>query len=385
MEAAVKIIKRKKSSNFFVVIHDARFDTKDRRKAYSTGESEKAKAYVAGLRIEREVKAGLDRGVEPEKTRRSPITSEFMCQLDLERLVGARPAKGHVEGITWAWKAIGSFFDDFYEVTAERLRNYVAFRRGRNPRAPLVRNQSIKRELQALKRTLTYMAVSLGYPVKVPVDWPKLKDDPKDSKRAGRPVSPEEVKKLFAAIEGNRRLFPIALFILATGLRREEAMKAEAVMMREPNEPLPAGVVAILAMPGEICKWGRARDVALTATARDALLAMGRRPYALDKPLRIASAGAGLQTISARTLRHALYKGGAMCGDAFAVKVVMGHQETDTSCHYVHGSDLAAAKVALAQDRHFGVAEIWRAYRGAPTVGGTPGGTVTDLTFGRSA
>lgn len=274
---------------------------------------------------------------------------------DLARAQGdGVTAKQHA-ALCYLWARLREVLGDLRDaatLTASDLSAYVAARR------PHAKGQTIRRELQALRRglTLAERARELTNPLR-PSDWPRVKSDPMNEQQRGKYHPPEILRAWLEAMDPDAR--DAATFALLTGLRATEIARVSAQWV----DPLPAhmaeqeGVVALLRVPAASAKNRKERTVALTSEAH-AIIAKRLR---VD-PMRELVFGRVLhrrafetarrkigypRTITLRDLRHTHASIGAAVS-VHGTRDALGHGRLSVTDRYVTSRLEQVAAVAAA-------------------------------------
>jgi integrase len=234
-------------------------------------------------------------------------------------------------------------------------------------RRAVVTGQTVRKELQALKRGLTE-ARKRGHSVPRFDAWPEVTTSPPKASQAGQLHDAAVLRRWLAELAepscrmAARRRNPLAPlqagFVLRTGLRAEEARRVRMswVEVAATDSPVPA----FLRIPRQASKTKRERVVALTEDAAGLLLQAsehtpqgeplfpGNYRKAFDGAARrIGYAG----TVTLRDLRHCYATFGSMGGDLVAVQSALGHTDLRTTSRYVHGTSARTAVASLSVER----------------------------------
>ncbi len=225
----------------------------------------------------------------------------------------------------------------------DQIQNFVAARRERGNRG-----QSIRKDLQALKRGLD-IARRRGWIRAVP-DFPKVRSDPPKETQKGQLHAPHLLRAWLDALPLEAR--DEAEFALLTGLRATEIKRASATWVE--RAPADAGVPALLRVPAAASKTRTERVVGLTA---EALVILERNPNGFPETHRNARRTAAKQIAYARniTLRDLRHTYGTLAlqgtGDAIAAQAALGHTELATTQRYQSSTlkRTASASIAVAR------------------------------------
>lgn len=327
----------------------------------STGETDKKRARI----VEQEFRI--------EATKNPPInltketTLAHVIALDVRRAETARKDVGEqtVTTLKIAWKHLAKFFGiDSHPraVTPATVRQYLEHRRTAG-----VRGQTIRREIQALRRGLK-LAQQEGWIKSVPEPWPQVKRDPKDEQRRGK-VHPLPI--LLAYLEEVRRRsddaadeFCLALF---TGLRAGELKRLQEDWVV--TAPPDSATGAIIKLPAWATKDREERivgcpDIALEIIRRRAQKVAAGTPLLFAGKhrtvYRSAAAAIGRRfnytaRITLRDCRHTFATlADKLTNDRKAVQDLLGHSSPAITEMYLH-SDVA--RVTRASQS---VAEWWQ-------------------------
>jgi integrase len=269
--------------------------------------------------------------------------------------MGADPAT-RGQTLKWMWaqllKHLGDL--DVGAVDYDLVLDYIGKRR-----AAGAKGQTIRREVQALKRGLV-MAERRGWIGRAPGHWPAIKSDAPDEKQRGKLHPIESIRLMLGELAPEVR--DEVTFVALTGLRAAEVKRVRYAWA----EPLPSSspVPAVLRIPAAASKTRQERIVGLSQEALDILeRRFAAKPEAElvfsqenhKKALRDACKRAGVARITLRDLRHtyatlALHR----TGDAVAVQAALGHNDLRTTQRYlsstVERTVSAGASVAAALD-----------------------------------
>lgn len=241
-------------------------------------------------------------------------------------------------------------------ITYEELERYMLVRRSEK-----ARGQTIRRELQALKRGLR-IARRKKWIHTLPVDWPEIRNDPARASQAGKLHPSPVLARWLAALAPDAR--DQAELVLRTGLRATEVRRLLGSWV-EDVEP-EAGVPFLLRVPAAATKGRRERIVGLTDESY-AILERRALERGLCTPLlggyhreeyETAAKRIGYaQRITLRDLRHTYATWAAHgTGDAAAAQAALGHKDLRTTQRYltstVRRTAGASVAVAAAWSRH---------------------------------
>src|SRR6185436_6583707 len=122
----------------------------------------------------------------PPRGQRSTLAQ--VSAADIARAEGDGVTASQAKTLRYLWARVLEHFkpdSDPAEIDFERVEKYVHARRANGQRG-----QSITREVQCLKRGLK-IAKRRSWIDEFPVDWPRIKSDPPDARRAGKWVPVE--------------------------------------------------------------------------------------------------------------------------------------------------------------------------------------------------
>jgi len=244
------------------------------------------------------------------------------------------------------------------DIDYDRVEAYVARRREEK-----ARGQTIRKEIQALKRGLK-AARRKGWVGELLDDWPELRNDAKDVRKAGKLHPASTIAAWLEALDqvpkaqGARAQ---AEFVLRTGLRAHEVYRVCWAWV-EPSLP-GLEVPALLRLPDSGTKDREERRVGLTVEAL-ALLERERDGKGFNDPIfpgdhhrAYRAASTAIQSprvITLRDLRHCHASWGAYkSGDVAAIKDALGHADLETTQLYLSSTLQRTAGTALAVGQLF--------------------------------
>ena len=232
------------------------------------------------------------------------------------------------------------------------VQRYVAARRREG-----VRGQSIRKEVQALKRGLV-AARRAGEIGRVLDDWPKIRSDAPRMAQAGKLFEVGEVLKWLEALATiNEPAWLLYEVAMRTSLRAEELRRLTWGWLEA--APLGTDMHALLRVPAAAAKNRRERVVGVPAETLT-LLERARTGRGLDEPLfpradyrkSLANAArrAGLsRPPTLRDLRHTHATVAAQAtGDAAGVQAALGHRDLAMTQRYMSATIARAAGAAMA-------------------------------------
>lgn len=254
--------------------------------------------------------------------------------------------------LEWIWGRMVDFFGpatDIAKVNFETVQEYIGHRRRQG-----VKGQTIRREVQALKRGLQ-IAKRRGWIPRVMDDWPLIRSDAPDEKKKGKLVHPDAVRAAIATMHADAR--DELLFAALTGLRAAELKRVrfDWVAPAPTGSPCPA----LLQLPAQATKTRHPRTVGLSQYALDILRQRSHSGNELvfsqanhKKALRLACERAGVPRFTLRDLRHT-YATFALTGtsDAVAVQAALGHTDLRTTQLYQSSTLVRTAAASAAVEK----------------------------------
>lgn len=317
---------------------------KEYRGSCGTCSRREAEAFERRKRSELEARA-------PKRRQARGHTLAELAGLDVDRAIAEGvDEETRVPTLThlWSWlvRELGDI--DPERIDARKVGEYVAARRRRK-----VAGQTIRRELQCLKRGLT-LAYRRGWVSAKPDsdEWPRLRSAPK-GRTAGKSHDPDVVRRWLAELHQDAR--DEAVLVALTGLRSQEAKRICPSWVRP--APPGAGVPALLEVPAAGAKTRKPRVLGLPAQA---VAIIERRAVARDVPVlsqsnfkkhrgAVAKRIGYATTITLRDLRHChLTWGLEGTGDARATLEAAGHTDLRTTERYLHTTLTRTAGIAQA-------------------------------------
>lgn len=299
-------------------------------------------------RHERAIRAKAE--ANAPKVRKGVGTLKDLSDADIQRVKTGKRDAGHIRRIQDIWKELHYAFgenSDPIAITSSAVFKYVEERQSLN-----LKNQSIRRELQALMRALK-MAAEKKWIDGIPSPWPKLSNDQPNESRKGRRLTKDTLQKVLMALPDNAR--DGVMFCLTTGLRLHELWRVRASMISA--APANSKAKAVLNMPKWSTKGRKPRPIGLNA---DAVKIVKRRAkllgdeifpkYDYTQAMKRAAAKLEMsgQGIHMRSLRHtyaseALQRSG---GNLSAVGRALGHSELEITTLYLHANDADVINLA---------------------------------------
>lgn len=274
----------------------------------------------------------------------------MLAGLDGERAMAAGATPAWLASLEMTWSPVCRVLHgtDPASVSYETIERYVIVRREEG-----VKGQTIRREVQALRRGLT-IAERRGWIMAVP-KAPTIKSSPKDERRRGKLHPPDVLRRWLDAMPEAAR--DHAMFAAMTGLRAAEIARVRAEWV----SPAPRGsnTRAVLRVPAEAAKSRTDRVVGLpdvaveivkrrVATHHDEPLVFGDVSY--RRARREACAAIEYpKTITLRDLRHTYATLSlARTGDPWATMQALGHADLRTTSIYQSTTTERATAVAAA-------------------------------------
>lgn len=303
----------------------------------STGTSDRAEAEKAAEEIH--ARAKLQPRITPDRAARGRLI--LLARHDVDARIAAGVSDFQQETTLRLWRNVLAFFGEnrpAKDVTTDSLTAFIKSRREAKMRA-----QSIRKELQCLKRGLLH-AKRKGWVRDLPDPWPSLKNDTKHETRRGRLVAPAAIRSVLERLPQEIR-DEVELFVL-TGMRRYELSRLKADWIRPVTGQ--RGIVAEIVLPDYATKNRRERAVGIGPRAMEIIRRRVEQcaggplfPDALKdrrSQMRKACKEAGLSTVlHPRDMRHTYATLGAQgSGDAKAVSAAIGHADLEMTNAYVH-------------------------------------------------
>jgi integrase len=333
----------------------ARFEVRGKRVRKSAGTTSRREAEA----FERELRAYYERTL-PAKPAGAVGDIATLAKLDIQRAEADGVTAKQLDGLEYAWEAIGRLFGGTSPatvITYARVEQYILARKAEG-----IRGQTIRKERQRLKWAAG-VAHLKGWLPALPQVWPKIKDSAPKAEQAGKLHAVPALRAWFRRL---RRMhwdaYREARLIVLTGLRSEETARVTWSWVTE----TPAGPV--LHVPSWASKTRDERRVGLGREAFYLLqtLAAGKPadvPLIGKRHLRKArwsaqqAIGYTARRITKRDLRHTyLTLGLAATGDATATQAAAGHADLRTTQRYLHSTleraQAVSAGVEMALNRH---------------------------------
>ena len=335
-----------------------------RRSTRETGRREAATA-ARRLRVELEAAAGSPEGWE--------VTLADLGGWDVMRARARGVTDKQIRSIEDAWVQILNGFGDCHprHVDYDVCEAYVMRRRDDG-----LRGQSIRKELQALKRGLR-IARRKRVIGQLP-EIPTVRSDPPNRKQAGRAHDPTDLvawlEELAAGppqhegappMRSTRQAYLQAVVVLHTGLRITEArrLKASWFVAAPEGHPVPG----YLELPADAAKTRTDRRVGCPQVVLDAVTELAAElppgeplcPGDHKKAWRGAAQRAGVERITARDLRTTFATLAAQgAGDPAAVQAALGHARLSTTQRYLRTTMERVAGSSVEVARAIGMTRL---------------------------
>lgn len=337
-----KIFKRGKKGTYYTRVY-----TNGKEYWRSLGTTDRKEAKERAARISAAVE---QRANDSKPSAGLKLTD--MAGLDVERAVaeGSDP-EITISRLGYMWRSIIAVMGDLPvgKVNDRQVMSYIMARRSAS-----IRGQTIRRELQTLRRGLL-IAKKYGEHVQ-DIDWPKIKSDPPLSKQRGKLWPPATIMQVLEKLPVDAK--DELLLCLYTGLRATELRRLRYDWI----EPAPQGspTPAVLRLPAEATKTRQPRIIGLTVEAMEIIrrrlaASGGKEPLVFDgtdyhKALALASKACGLsENLTKRDLRHTFATLALQgSGDAIAVQAALGHSNLSMTNRYQHSTVLRTASASAA-------------------------------------
>jgi site-specific recombinase XerD len=266
-------------------------------------------------------------------------------ELDVKRArrrLGER-AEQRIPTIEALWRRIfeglGSKARDAGTLTLGQVLSYVESRRRK------VRGQTVKREIEALRRGLLE-ARRFGLLQRDPIDWALMEtihSDAPNPRTKGKLWATDDIARVFGCLSKKAITaghLDRCRVIMLTGLRLTELHRVTpAMVVTTPDEPWPG----VLELTPEAAKWGQSRAIPLAEPALELLrrwespdretLFPAKKP---NKSLMLASENAGFDTVlTPRDLRVWYLNAVERIGGAVAAQYLGGHTNVATTGLYL--------------------------------------------------
>ena len=327
----------------------------------STGTENRREAAIKARQIRAEIEAASPR------RRRGTVTLEMLSAADIARAENGALTADHLQRLESQWEGILRRLGPTTvaaDLRVSDLSVYIAERsRGG------IRGQTIRRELQALRRGVELKGIEPPAPWPTARTHPALRSQAPDPKRRGKLWPLDSIKAFLNELDPDAR--DEAEFAMLTGLRAQELKRLQATWV----EPAPreAAVPAILRLPAHETKNRKERIVGLPMAALFIIKRRIERTPDADrvfsqadhkKQRRLASERLKFpSTLTLRDLRHS-YATLALQGtaDPTAVQAALGHSDLKTTQRYLSSTiTRTAAASAAVETALYGVTRSGRA------------------------
>lgn len=310
----------------------------------SCGTSDRAAAAVESARL---------RVKEADSGRRGPgCRMSELAAADIYRAKNESTDPLWPKALSYYWRNVLTHFgadQDPETIGAHEVKAYIYARR-----AAGCRNQTIRRELQALRRGIALMLERgrIAHSLQV---WPKLKSDPKGA-QAGQWHDPALIAVWMRHLTPDAR--DRVIFAILTGLRSKELERVRAEWVESTSDD--ALCPAVLRMPETATKTRQPRSIPLAAQALEIVRRRaGERGLVFAKmshrtTFRAAARRIGYSdTIHLRDLRH-VFATLAEQHDRKATQDMMGHTTERMTGGYLHSDAARVAAVGAAVAKTIG-------------------------------
>ena len=317
----------------------------------STGTADRGDAEAAALALHEEAADAARRAAR----RTGTVDLAALAGIDVTETLARGCSPQQVASVEHSWahvcRVLGADTDPD-DIDYDRVVAFIGQRRGEG-----VRGQSIRKEVQALKRGFK-IARRRGWLDQDMPEWPVVRNDPPRRGSKGKLVRVPDLLQWLDALADEPKAKEARLqaeLVLRTGLRSMEARR----LCWSWVEPVPEGVdaAALLRVPAEAAKNRRERVLGLTPEAL-AILESVRRDHGIDEPLlpgshvhayQSASRKIGHRSITLRDLRHCHATWAAQgTGDAAAAQEALGHSDLRTTQRYLTATVDRVAGAAAA-------------------------------------
>lgn len=314
----------------------------------STGETNR----TAAVRAARQIRAQIERDAGPEVKGAALVA---LAALDVLRVERARMGDRRAATVEAIWRPLLVHLGqhrDASTITAADLAAYEGARRqepGSDGRG--VRGQTIRREIQALRRGIS-LAMREGIMTADPIDWRsvRVRSDPADPRLASKLWSAADIALALDHLSAKAKTLGIGAamrLVQLTGLRLTELRRLRPGWAAGSDLRVPAidgsktRAARTIPMPAEvgeiIAAWRHDDDAPLWPTCRP------------NRALRLACERAGLAAVLTPRDLRAWYLTQAGRHDPVAAQRLAGHRSLATTSRYL-GADaermLAASRAA---------------------------------------
>lgn len=288
------------------------------------------------------------------RRRRTVVPLDTLEAIDLARVDNKGFAERRRKDMERMWKPIfrhlGGPTRDIMTLTEAELDGYPGKRRKDPGHGRGVRGQTIRREMQALERTMK-LALRDRLITLMPVTWdlvaPIESDDP-DEKQASKPWADAEIRKALSSLSKKALragILDLMEFAAETGLRLEELKRYERATWLRGRE---------LYVPASGAKTGSSGKRIIALRRRALALAKKWPRFNVRKPhkaLKLACEKAGFEKVlTPRDLRAHRITDWAK-RSPLAAQRLAGHTSLATTSRYLHPDAELIRKTALAGEK----------------------------------
>jgi integrase len=328
-----------------------RFELNGTRRFVSTHCRDRREAEKEARRIR--VETEQREGQQGKPGRPCGVTLEKLEALDLARVqdegLGDEKSVRYrtVEGL---WRPLLRIMGPGSDASKVSIGDVAAYTGAR--RREIVKGQTVKREVEALVRALRIakrdkLITALPFD---PDDLPRIRFDPPSEQQRGKLWRVEQIAAVLANLSSKAVKaghLDRCRLIMLTGLRLEELHRLQ------PSWVVPvlpgSGIDAMLHVPADAAKWGKARTIPLVPEALEIVERCA--PFARKKPnksLALASKNAGLPgVLTPRDLRT-LFLSATGAHDPVAAQWLGGHTNIATTGLYLKSTEQRAALAVVA-------------------------------------
>lgn len=303
--------------------------------------------------VEERRQRALREATAPDRRAGGSVDVAQLAEWDTARALAEGASDSRAQTLEWLWTPIAAHFGGrpVNQIDHQSLCDYVGTRR-----AGGVRGQTIRREVQALRRGLT-IAKRRGILLAV-LDAPRIRSDAPLESARGMLHPPAILAQWIAALPQDAR--DEVSLALRTGLRAAELKRIRPSWV----EPAPDGAETqyLLRVPAAAAKTRTERIIGLTDSAAEIV----RRRIEAEPTAEFVLAQAHHRTayrsaaraigyegrIKLRDLRHTFatlaLRG---TGDPWAALESLGHRDLRTTSRYQHTTETRAAATAAAAEK----------------------------------
>lgn len=325
-------------------IYWTEFEHAGQRYRFSTGEtnSRAAAAKARRLRIETEDAAG-------PSGRRQGTPLSILQALDIAR-VRSKGMRRREQDIANLWAPVLRVLGatrDATTLTLTDVADYEGTRRGETFRGEATRGQTIRREIQALRRGLM-LAEKSRLIHRDPINWQHVepvKSDPPSATKAGKLWTADEIAAVLAKLSGKAAKNGVRdrlRLIQLTGLRIEELRRLSSTWVRD----------GVLYVPHAGSKTGQPRMIPLS---HEALAIIDKwRSFDCRSPnraLKLASSRAGFSAVLTPRDLRVFYITHAGRKNLAAARDLAGHTNIATTNRYLKADFRAVLEAAQAAQK----------------------------------